>query len=391
MTPELADLTPPLAGTVELPSGRSYLDTAAEGLPVATADVALLRSLEAKRRGSRGRDLLYAAEVACREEVAAWLAISADEVALVPDTSTGIARWIDAQTWHPGDEVLINDLEFPSNVTPWLVARERYGITVRTLPTRGGILQPDDVASAIHPRTRVVAVSLVSFKSGGRVDVAKLRAAAHAVGAVLAVDATQGFGAVPLPRDGWDVMWSSGYKWLLGVHGIAIMAVRQSLLEGSTGGAPGWRSSVSTFLPDRFERLSWAADARRFHAGMPAFGPMMVLHEGMLALRQAGAGAIEAHLELLGRELLSGLTRLGIDPLTPSAPDRRAGIVAFETPDPAPLRAALAERGVDVWGNDGRIRISFHAYTPRGHIRHCLDVLEQLHAAGVLKTGRTHD
>jgi cysteine desulfurase / selenocysteine lyase len=384
------DLSPPLAGVVELPPGRSYLDTAAEGLPVATAEAALLRSLDAKRRGSRGRDALYAAEAACREEVATWLAASVDEVALVPDTSTGIARWIDAQTWRPGDEVLINDLEFPSNVTPWLVARERYGITVRTLPTRGGVLQPDDVAGAIHDRTRVVAVSLVSFKSGGRVDVARLGNVTRAAGAVLAVDATQGFGAVPLPSDGWDVMWSSGYKWLLGVHGIAIMAVRRELLEGSPAGAPGWRSSASTFLPDRFERLSWADDARRFHAGMPAFGPMMVLHEGMSALRRAGAGAIESHLEQLGREFLSGLARLGIEPLTPSSPDRRAGIVAFETDDPVALRTALGEHGIDVWGNDGRLRISFHAYTPRAHLRHCLDVLEGLHDAGALTTGRTH-
>ena len=390
MTPAREDPNPPLAGIVDLPAGRSYLDTAAEGLPVATAADAMLRSLDAKRIGSRGRDALYAAEVACREEIAAWLNVSLGEVALVPDTSTGIARWIDAQVWQTGDEVLLNDLEFPSNVTPWLAARERYGITIRTLPTRGGVLHPEDVAGAMGDRTRVVAVSFVSFKSGGRVDLTRLHSATQAAGVVLAVDATQGFGAVHLPPDSWDVVWSSGYKWLLGVHGIALMAVRRSLLDRSPAGAPGWRSSVSTFLPDRFERLSWAADARRFHAGMPAFAAMMVLQEAMSALRRAGAGAIEAHLERLGRELLVGLAQLGIEPLTPIAPHHRAGIVAFETGDPAAIRAALAEHSVDVWGNDGRVRISYHGYTPLGHIRHCLDTLEQLQRVGALTMGRTY-
>jgi cysteine desulfurase / selenocysteine lyase len=357
---------------------------------VATAGAALHRSLDAKRMGSRGRDALYAAEAACREEVARWLDASLEEVALVPDTSTGICRWIEAQGWQSGDEVLINDLEFPSNVNPWLAARERYGIVVRTLPTRGGVLHVDDVAAAISDATKVVAVSLVSFKSGGRVDLDGLGAITRAAGALLAVDATQGFGAVPLPRNGWDVMWSSGYKWLLGVHGVAVMAIRQRLLETLPGGAPGWRSSASTFLPDRFERLSWATDARRFHAGMPAFGPIMVLHEGMLALRQAGVEAIEAYLGELSQELMAGLSGLGIQPLTPTAPSQRAGIVAFEVDEPANIRKLLGEQGIDVWGNDGRLRISFHAYTPRFHIRHCLNVLEQLHDSGALKTGCEH-
>lgn len=372
--------TAPRAALVDLPDGRAYLNTAAEGLPVRGADAALERALGAKRAGSRGRETLYAGEVTCRECAAGLLGVEAGEVALVPDVSTGIARFVAAYPWRPGDEVVLNDLEFPSNVAPWLSARERFGIRLRVVRTRDGVLQVDDLAAAAGARTRVVAVSHVSFKSGGRVDLVAIAQLTREIGATLCVDATQALGVVALPRDTWDVLWSSGYKWLLGVHGVAVMAVRERALAQLRGGAPGWRSVRDPFAPDRFERLDWHPDARRFHAGMPAFGAIFVLEAAIRALAAVGGEAIEAHVTILGTRLLDGLDTLGIRPLTPSDPQRRAGIVAYETQEYARVAAALASAGVDVWARDGRVRASFHHYTTEGDIDRCLDVLARLRA-----------
>jgi cysteine desulfurase / selenocysteine lyase len=363
---------------VDLPEGRSYLNTAAEGLPVREADEALARALSAKRDGSRGRETLYAGEAACRESAGCLVGVDAREVALVPDVSTGITRFVEAFPWNRGDEVLLNDLEFPSNVTPWLAARDRHGIRVRVVPTRAGVLQADDLAAAVTDRTRVVTLSHVSFQTGGRADLERIARAVRESGATLCVDATQALGVVPLPADCWDVVWSSGYKWLLGVHGVAIMALRQRTLELLRSGAPGWRSLADPFAPDRFERLEWHTDARRFHAGMPAFGAIFVLEAAIRALRAAGVEAIEAHVSTLGSQLLEGLDALGIQTLTPADPRRRAGIVAFETAVFASVGAALDAAGVDVWARDGRVRISFHHYTTPRDIDRCLDVLATL-------------
>jgi cysteine desulfurase / selenocysteine lyase len=363
---------PPL---VDLPPGRSYLNTAAEGLPIATAGAALERALAAKRRGSRGRDALYAGEERCRAAAAGLLGVEPAEVALVPTVSDGIGQFVGAFPWRAGDEVLLNDLEFPSNVAPWLVARDRFGVRVRVLPTRGGVLDPTDLADALTDRTRVVAISHVSFKSGGRIDLERIARLTRDAGATLCLDATQGLGVVPVPAAGWDVAWSSGYKWLLGVHGVALMAVRHHTLALLRGGAPGWRSVVDPFATDRFERLGWHEDARRFHGGMPAFGPIFVLEEAIAALRGIGIDTIEAHVARLSRRLMAGLADLGVVPLTPSAPDRRAGIVAFESPSFADLAADLDRSGVDVWARDGRVRISFHLYSTDDDIDRCLEVL----------------
>ena len=369
---------PPL---VDLPPGRTYLNTAAEGLPIATAAAALERALAAKRQGSRGRDALYAGEDRCRAAAAGLLGVEPGEVALVPTVSDGITQFVGAFPWRAGDEVLLNDLEFPSNVAPWLVARDRFGVRVRVLPTRGGVLEPADLAHALTDRTRVVAISYVSFKSGGRIDLERIAQIARGAGATLCLDATQGLGVVPVPADGWDVAWSSGYKWLLGVHGVAVMAVRRRTLAMLRGGAPGWRSVVEPFATDRFERLGWHEDARRFHAGMPAFGPIFVLEEAIAALQGIGIGTIEAHVARLGQRLLTGLTALGVVPLTPSARTSRAGIAAFETPLFADVAADLERAGVDVWARDGRIRISYHHYSTDDDIDRCLEALARSLAA----------
>lgn len=368
------------SGLADLPEGRSYLNTAAEGLPVRAAADALARALRAKREGSRGRETLYAGEAACRAVAGTLLGIEPTEVALVPDVSTGIARFVEAFPWNRGDEVLLSDLEFPSNVAPWLIAQDRHGIGVRVVPTRAGVLRVDDLAAAATDRTRVVALSHVSFKSGGRVDLERVARLARELGATLCVDATQALGVVPLPSNGWDVVWCSGYKWLLGVHGVAIMALRESILEHLPVGAAGWRSLSDPFAPDRFERLAWHPDARRFHAGMPAFGAVFVLEAAIRALQDTGIDTIEAHVSALGTHLLHGLAALGIRPLTPSDPRHRAGIVAYETAAFADVGAALDAAGVDVWARDGRVRISFHHYTSVHDIDRCLDTLGRLHS-----------
>jgi cysteine desulfurase / selenocysteine lyase len=293
------------APLVDLPAGRTYLNTAAEGLPIASAGAALDRALAAKRQGSRGRDALYAGEDRCRAAAAGMLGVEPAEVALVPTVSDGIDQFVGAFPWRAGDEVLLNDLEFPSNVAPWLTARDRFGVRVRVLPTRGGILEPADVADALTERTRVVALSYVSFKSGGRIDLPRIARLARDAGAPVPRrhpgPRRRARAGGPLGRP-----WSSGYKWLLGVHGAPSWRSAAAPRRLLRGGAPGWRSVVDPFATDRFERLGWHADARRFHAGHARLRSDLRArggHRGPAGDRPRG---IQAHVARLGERLMAG-------------------------------------------------------------------------------------
>ena len=119
-------------------------------------------------------------------------------------------------------------------------------------------------------------------------------------------------------------------------------------------------------------------DAARLEAGNPSLLGLLVLDNALDVLGGLDPKAVLAHAHELGGELIEGLRRLGLTVITPEAPDERAGNVCFLAADGQGLAARLAERGVLVWGGDGRIRISAHVHDGADDVRRCLDELASI-------------
>ena len=360
----------------------TYLDTAAEGLPPATARDAMARYFEAKLMGSPGRPRLYETEHRCLEQAARLLGTEPVNVGFMAHASDGLNLLANSLEWNPGDEVVITDLEFPSNVVAWLRLRER-GVEVRVVPSEQGRVDAATIAAAITSRTRVVSVSYVSYKTGARISgLSDLAEAAHRHGAIFCVDATQALGRVPIPLAGVDFLVASSYKWLLGIHGLGLIYIDPAFRERLRLSSVGWYSIDNVFAPDRFERFSFKSGAAAVQTGMPSFAPMFVLSDSLQYLLGIGVDQIHSRLQPLIRQLRSGIETLGFELLTPSGDDVASGIVSFAHADPAAIGAALASEGVVVWAGDGRVRASVHVYNDERDIRRCLDVLART-SAGV--------
>src|ERR1700741_5501426 len=99
--------------------------------------------------------------------------------------------------WHPGDEVLTAKGEFPMQSTTWKPMEAREGISLKIVSPRDRFITADDFIAALTPRTRLVSVSMVRFDDGSLIDAARLAAACHAQGALLALDVSQCCGAIP--------------------------------------------------------------------------------------------------------------------------------------------------------------------------------------------------
>lgn len=353
----------------------TYLNTAAEGIPLRRAVRAVEGYAETKGRGSAGRPDLESVETACEASAAGLLGVDPADVVITPSVSDGINLLAFSYPWKPGDEVVITDLEFPANVLPWLVVRDRFGVRVRVVPTEGGTISPDRLSEAVGPATRLVSISAVSYKSGGVTDPAEVASAIRGRDALLCVDATQGLGVVPIDLTGVDVAWCSGYKWLGSLHGAAVTVIGERARQRLTAGPVGWRSVPSIFAPDRFEAVHPHDDARRFRLGAAPYPAMFALHAALDHLRETDAAAVRDHVRVLGDALIEGLRRFDLRLLTPEEPSRRAGIVSFEHPDHARIGQALGEQGVVVWSKDGRVRISFHVYNTTEDIEACLRAL----------------
>ena len=353
-----------------------YLDTAAEGLPVPECEEALREYYRAKARGTPGRREFHAVEAETIDLAAELLGTAPANVALLSSASEGLNILPMSIDWKPGDRVIVSDLEFPSNVLPWLRLKQ-MGVEVVFARSDRGALRCEQFSDLISPRTRLISLSLVSYKTGAYLPfVSKLSEMARRVGAVLSIDATQAFGRCPLNLEGIDFLISSSFKWLLGPHGLGVAYVSPEFRKKLNPAGVGWYSVKSVFSEHRFESYELKEGARCLSTGMPAFPSIYGLRQSLRFLLQVGVANIHQELKPLVERLRQGLEGLGLDLLTPPEAEYASGIVSFAHPDAERIGSLLEESGIIVWAGDGRVRASVHLYNDAADIARFLQILE---------------
>lgn len=356
----------------------AYLDTAAEGLPFPGCVKAVGEYFRDKSLGTPGRDRLHAVEWEARNLTARLLGASPQDVALLSSATEGLNLLANSIPWQAGDEVVLTDLEFPSNVLAWLRLRDR-GVRIRVIPSEDGVVTLDRFLQAMTRRTRLVTVSQVSYKTGTQIPfLSALGKEAHRAGARLCVDATQALGRVPVSVAEVDYLVASSYKWLLAPHGLGVVYLSPALRADLVPGSLGWYSCKDIFTADRFERFECKPGADMLVSGMPGFPGIYALRESVRYLVGIGPARIDAVLAPLVRQLHSGLSSLGLELLTPAEPAYASGIVAFTHSAAESIGAALQQRGVVVWSGDNRVRASVHLYNRVADIEHYLAALASI-------------
>jgi cysteine desulfurase/selenocysteine lyase len=368
----------PCKSRFDLGKWAAYLDTAAEGLPLADSGQALQEYFQDKSTGTQGRTRMFAVEDETLAEAAGLLGTSQRNVAFTGNATDALNLLGNSIRWKPGDEVLITDLEFSSNVVCWVRLRDQ-GVRVEVIRSDLGVVELNQFTSRLRPSTRLVSVSQVSYKTGTQFPfLLELSQEAHRAGALFVVDATQALGRVPVSVEGVDFLVASSYKWLLGVHGLGLVYCAPHLLEELAPGAAGWYSITDAFAPDRFERLALREGAARFAGGMPNFPSIYVLREGLRFLRRLGVKQIDMQLKPLVKQLREGIASLGYQLLTPADEVYASGIVSFSHDAPEELGSALREKGVIVWAGDGRLRASVHVYNDEADVNSLVTSLQEL-------------
>src|SRR5262249_7911298 len=151
---------------------------------------------EQKSRAEVGRAHHASMAAKCKQALARLLSVSEGDIALIGSASEGIAAASTLVDFRAGDNVVTTDLEFPSVVRPWVRLKPR-GVEVRVVRHRCWDIRTEDVLNAVDSRTRVVALSHVSFVNGLRHDVEAIGAALHGTDTMFLVDATQSLGVLP--------------------------------------------------------------------------------------------------------------------------------------------------------------------------------------------------
>jgi cysteine desulfurase / selenocysteine lyase len=365
-------------------AATTYLAAASIG-PLPERSRLAMEAFNAKRTAPHllpDRDLT-AIHAAARAAAAQLVNAAPEEIALAPNTSTGLHTAAGALPLAPGDIVLVTDREFPANVYPWM-ARRRSGVVVERAPvTPQGFPDEDYLVERLaDPRVRVLAISLVQFSNGFRADLARLGDACRAHGVYLVVDAIQALGALPFDvrAQPVDIVACGGQKWLLGPWGSGFCYVRRELIAELVPPMSGWPSYQG--MDDYSNLLSYndrlVDDARRFEAASPATQDQLGLTASIGLLLELGVEAIATYLRGLGEPVLAWAARRGVRISSPTDPLHRSQIVCIAPPDPREANRRLRQAGIVVSLREGSIRLAPHCYNTIEEMEKVVEVLDEV-------------
>jgi selenocysteine lyase/cysteine desulfurase len=316
-----------------------------------------------------------------RRSAAQLLGCAAAEICLVPHTTAGINLVAEGWPWRAGDNVVLPEGEFPSNLFPWQNQQSR-GVEIRLVPRHNGEVRVEDLIDRVDDATRIIAVSWVGYASGFRIDLEALVQAAHQRGVMVFLDAIQGLGIYPLDlaRTPVDFLAADGHKWLLGPEGCGLAMIRRDHLERLRCGCVGW-NSVKNAHDFAAPLLQLRDDAARFEGGsanMAGAAALAASLEIFLQVRQHhGEGAIAQRVIGLTEELDQRLREAGATTRLPRQRVHRSGILTFDVPSvpPSQVRQQALQQNVVVSCRDGGVRASVHAYNDADDLARLADVV----------------
>ncbi|MCC2280470.1 aminotransferase class V-fold PLP-dependent enzyme [Streptomyces sp. ET3-23] len=334
--------------------------------------------------------------------VAELLGCRPDQVAFTDSATRSWLAAFDAVPLAAGDRILIGEVEYAGNAVPLLMRAEAVGATVEVAPSdRAGVFSTAALEEMLDERVKLVSLVHVPTNGGVVNAVRRVADAAHAVGALLILDACQSAGQLRLDANELDadIVTFTGRKWLRGPRGTGALIVRDRAagllrprladLRGGSWCAPG--------------EYQLRTDAQAFELWEAGIAQRLGLIRAVRYALRLGVGEIEAAVKARAARLRVGLVGLagvivhdlGVD---------RCGIVTFtvEGTDSARVRDVLAGQGVTVnvsrrpstlvdmtrRGLSSIVRASPHYFVDDAQIDRCIDVVADVGRPARPPTGR---
>lgn len=322
----------------------SYFDTASYGLPPVVTTDRLHEVLDSWSRGVGVWEHWSEATDVAREIFASIVGVPSASVM----TGASLSQMVSlvATAIPDGARVLSTDIEFTSNLFPYL-ALARRGVTVRTVPT-------SELVAAIEPDIQVVACPAVQSATGQVVDLEAIKARCQEVGALLIVDGTQAAGWLPVGLEGIDAYLCSGYKWLMCPRGVAFGVLSERIASNMTPLAANWYGGAEVHSSYYGPPLRLATSARRFDLS-PAWFSWVGAVESLKVIEKIGHSEIHQHDLSVANAFTEGAGLGSTDSAIVSV-----SVSKEVDTSSLPFRTSI---------RDGGLRLSFHVYCEASEAR----------------------
>ena len=323
--------------------------------------------------GSLHYDQWMAAYEGLRVAAARLIGADRSEIALVKNTSEGIATVAMGLNWRPGDRMVGFREEFPANYFPWKKLEER-GVRVTWLSVKDPLDRIDEACRG----ARLLSISFVQYLSGYRAPLPAIGEICRRNHCIFMVDAIQGLGAFPVDvkASGIHALAADGHKWLLGPEGCGILYIDQNLQAEVEPVEFGW-TNVARYADYASRDMALRPDAGRYECGTLNTIGCYGLRAAIEFLLEIGVGEIAPLVQNLGDRIAAGVTAKGYELFDTRTPPTGAGIVSFRKPglDADDIVRKLRAEGITAAPRAGWVRTSPHFYIRTEEIDRMLDLL----------------
>lgn len=307
--------------------------------------------------------------VETRELLSKMINGDSDRIAFLDNTTNAINVIANGINWKRGDRILLNDIEFPANVYPFLNLKSE-GVGVDFVKSENGIVSAEKIIEAIKPSTKLISISAVQFLSGYRVDMELIGEICKEKNIIFSVDAIQALGAVQIDikKCNIDFLACGSQKWMLGLQGFAFIYVAKHLQETMQPKNIGWLSVEDAWNLLHYN-LKLKNSALAFQGGTVNNFGVYALNSALKLFFDYGFDNIESNVIRNSKYVIQKLNELGFtSSLTGLNEKNIAGIVSFAHPKSEEIYRSLSRGKIFISSREGFIRISPHFYNTKDEI-----------------------
>ncbi|NNK93123.1 MAG: aminotransferase class V-fold PLP-dependent enzyme [Desulfobacterales bacterium] len=325
-----------------------------------------------------------------RKGYATLLKSSEENISFVHSTAEALCQIANGYPFKPGDQIISYIHEYPSNHYPWLI-QERRGVELVLLPDvskaagfersgRPGGWSMADLEQLCTTKTKVVALSHVQFTSGYAADLKALGSFCRERHIDLIVDCAQSLGCLPIYPDAYGIsaVAASGWKWLMGPKGAAVLYTRQSLRDklNLTMAGPGMMRQMHDYLDHSWNPFH---DGRLFEystipwdhvAAFTVIAEDLFNRYAIESIREEVFRLQDLFLQKLDRELFE---------IQYFELKNRSGIISISPKrNTALLLKALSKENIVVTERGGYVRLAPHFYLDDNQLMRAAETFNRL-------------
>jgi len=340
-------------GAFAVPPGI-YLDGNSLGLmPLVTRDLLERRLGEWSHEAALGWESWFGLAESLSPSIARLVGAGAHEVVATGSITSNLHSLL-ATLYRPEGEkrtVVATALDFPTDLYALRAWTDRLGGTLRLVPSRDGhTLHGDDLRAAMTPDVALVLLPTVLYRSGQRLDIPGLTAAAHAAGAVIGWDAAHSIGAMPhaLHDSGADFAVWCHYKYVNAGPGAPGGLYLHERWHHLTPGLPGWWGNDKTTQFEMTTGYRKAPGAGAYQTGTPSILALTALQGALGIFDGLNLAEVRERSLALTDHLIAQVDRHTpeLQVVTPRSHDERGGHVSLAHPEARELSRALRTLGV---------------------------------------------